>query len=424
VGTNPGEYAATEEYNTALAAVEAIDAPAVPTTQDEVNSYAVSTELSEKIAAVNAITLEQNLPQTGHYIRIKTAPVWANTTFGGTQPYLSTGNKSSRAAFVDDADANTIFYYGVNSDNKKTLCCYNNGLYLYDNQATDPHLINSTSAASNNAIDVDFTDATTYEMSTYFFLFHNGTRQGYTNANKYSDAGKSGNTDAGYRFQVEYVNELPLNLSGGVTTFDVPVAVSLPAELNGAKVFTMSLSGTVLNLTEVTSSTGTTFPAGTAFVITGGNGTVNFPIDYTATDAANAGVAANVNASVFAEQNDGTKSFIQGIAATASDDDAEEATAANVTITFTALSAGATIPANAVIVNLPESDNTASTNGSFSLAVADGIQYDTATDKTTGIDAVVIAPETGSAVVYDLQGRRVRPNAHGIYIVNGKKIKM
>jgi hypothetical protein len=298
-------------------------------------------------------------------------------------------------------------------------------MYLNENTNTSVgyFLGNCTEASNNTPTYVDFSDATSTEMSAYYFTYKDGARAAFSNAGRYSDASDAPKTDAGYRFQVEYVNELPLNLSGGVTTFDVPVAVSLPAELNGAKVFTMSLSGTVLTLTEVTSSTGTTFPAGTAFVITGGNGTVNFPIDYTATDAANAGVAANVNASVFAEQNDGTKSFIQGVA-TAADDDAEEATAANVTITFTALSAGATIPANAVIVNLPESDNTASTNGSFSLAVADGIQYDTATDKTTGIDAVVIAPETGSAVVYDLQGRRVRPNAHGIYIVNGKKIKM
>jgi hypothetical protein len=209
-----------------------------------------------------------------------------------------------------------------------------------------------------------------------------------------------------------------LTLAGGVTTFDVPVAVSIPSELNGAQVFTMELTDEVLHLTEVTSSEDV-FPAGTAFVISGGNGTVNFPIDYSATDAAEGGLAANVAASVFAESEDNT-SFIQNATAATADEEAETDDA-DVTIGFTKLNAGDVVPANAIIVNLPSS-NSASQDGSFEVVVADGSEYNTKV--TTGISAVAVTTEGGSTAVYNLQGRRVLPSAHGIYIVNGKKIKM
>jgi hypothetical protein len=109
IGSNPGQYVATDAYTTAVSAVTSA-APTIPTDQDALTDFAVSDDLVSKMTAVEAITLTQNLPQTGHYLRIKTAPVWANTNFGGTQPYLSNTNNSTNAAFVDAAGVDNIFY--------------------------------------------------------------------------------------------------------------------------------------------------------------------------------------------------------------------------------------------------------------------------------------------------------------------------
>jgi hypothetical protein len=368
------------------------------------------------MATVEGITLSQNLPQTGHYIRIKTAPEWAATNFSGTQPYLSNTNsttKSGRAAFTDTADASTIFYYGDADNSKKTLCSYSAGLYL---TASSSHILNSTSASSNTSTYVDFTDMTSAELSTYYFTFSDGTRRAYTNEGRYTDAGDTQGTGPGYRFQVEYVNELPLTLAGGVTTFSVPVAVSLPTSLGDAKVFTMSLTDNVLKLKEVTSST-ETFAPGTAFVISGGNSTVNFPINYAAETETNTELGANVAATTYTAV-EGITSFIQNLTSATDDDELADA---GVTIGFKKLNDGDEIPANAIIVNI-DSTNIASQNETFELTVADGETFNTNT--TTEIDAVAIVGENGTTVVYDLKGRRVNPSAHGIYIVNGKKIRL
>jgi hypothetical protein len=260
---------------------------------------------------------------------------------------------------------------------------------------------------------------TSAEISTYYFTFSDGTRRAYTNKGRYTDAGSTEGTGPGYRFQVEYVNELPLTLAGGVTTFSVPVTVSLPTSLGDAKVFTMSLTDNVLKLKEVTSST-ETFAPGTAFVISGGNSTVNFPINYAAEAETDTELGANVAASVYSSDSadSDTTSFIQNLTSATDDDELADA---GVTIGFKKLNDGDEIPANAIIVNLPSS-NIASQNDTFELTVADGETFNTNT--TTEIDAVAIVGENGTTVVYDLKGRRVNPSAHGIYIVNGKKIRL
>jgi hypothetical protein len=416
LGDNPCEYTATAEYTAAVEAVEAANVT-IPTSQDDLTAFAVSDDVAALMTTVEGITLSQNLPQTGHYIRIKPSAERVAGSFSG---YLSntnqTHNSTNRAQYVETADASTIFYYGDADNSKKTLCNYANGLYLY---ADGDFLGNCTSASSNTSTYVNFADATAREMSSYYFTFKDGARYAYTDDNRYTDAGGSTDERAGYRFQVEYVNELPLTLAGGVTTFSVPVAVSLPTSLGDAKVFTMSLTDNVLKLTEVTSST-ETFAPGTAFVISGGNSTVNFPINYAAEAETNTELGANVAASVYSSDSadSDTTSFIQNLTSATDDDELADA---GVTIGFKKLNDGDEIPANAIIVNLPSS-NIASQNETFELTVADGETFNTNT--TTEIDAVAIVGENSTTVVYDLKGRRVNPSAHGIYIVNGKKIRL
>ena len=48
----------------------------------------------------------------------------------------------------------------------------------------------------------------------------------------------------------------------------------------------------------------------------------------------------------------------------------------------------------------------------------------TATGATTSIEDVQVAPERHDGVIYDLQGRRVKNPGHGIYIVNGHKVRL
>ena len=340
-------------------------------------------EIDAKTARVREIiaSFSLNLPKAGDYIRIKSIEGWNDDArYLGAQN--STAN-TSRAEFVAEAGANTIFYF-----DGENLISYASGNYL----------VNNSSFLGYNGVQ---TDGTVIEFRTsnntsnrhaYNISFKgndNATRWLYTNTANYTDAGSSCGTEGGYNFNLEPVTELPVTVTAaGYATFYAPVAVTVPT---GVTAHTVTINGEWATLSKAL----TVVPAETGVVLVAGEGSHSLVI--TTTDATATSALVGTTAATY-------------IAADAY-----------------VLSNGANgVGFYGAILN--QQGNTAFLNNSHKayLPMTDGVNAASYSfrfgEGTTGISEVTT--ENGEVkAIYDLTGRKVEAiSAPGIYIVNGKKV--
>jgi hypothetical protein len=429
LGTGHGEYSrSSEDSEAAKTAILA----------------AINSDLGTLGAAyaANAAQLENcalriNQPRPGSYIRIKTAPKHVEATSAFTAaPYLTCYNNGDtnieNAKFAtdlssDESKLNTILYY-----TGENLLGYANGRYargakmLYFNNDTE-------GIESNTGANVTFIEG--YDEPGTYSVNYSTNRYLYTDPSFYTNGGTA-NTAAGYNFELEYVDELPVTIGSngnGTATFQVPVAVTIP-NAEGVEFYVSKLIDDVLIIHQA--KAGDTFAANTGIMLKGtADAIVNFTI--AATDAQDidkeyAGTFAAQHAAGALANAAGKK--IYASVATSATSAAHQRIAAKIseypTISFSEQAEGTVLPVNTALLQLSESD---SRGTALQIPLVfdsqNDYQFDTETGETsipeyTGITTVVVEKADGRDEIFDLQGRRVNTLRHGIYIVNGAKIRM
>ena len=370
VGSGVGEYTATDaEYADKFSAIvafrQAIQSTNTPT----------PAEVEAKTAEVNALiaSFQLNLPVAGKYYRIKAVAGWNDDArYLGAQN--STAN-TSRAEFVAEAGANTIFYFDGSQ-----LVSYASGNYLVSNSS----MLGYNGVQAEGSV-ISFQAAAKGLVGAYNIKFNSGNRYLYCNKSNYTDAGSSTNNDDGYCFNIEEVASLPVEITtAGYATFYAPVAVEVPA---GVTAHTVTINGEWATLSDAL----TVVPANTGVVLAG-QGDCNLAITTAAAfegeNALRGTVAAtNVteNAYVLANDAEGV-----GFYAAAMTNDAWLN--------------------NSHKAYLPKAQGMNAASYSFRFP------------GTTGIGEV--KGEGGNVkAIYDLAGRKVEAiAAPGIYIIDGKKV--
>lgn len=370
IGTGLGEYTATNanymaDFEAIVAFRQAIQATNNPTPE------AVEAKTAELETLIASFQL--NLPEAGQFLRIKAVANWNDDA-----PYLGATNSdasSTRAAYIADADANSIFYFDGNY-----LVSYVSGNYLVSNnnflgyngiQATGSKI--AFHAASNNLI------------GAYNISFNDGGRWLYVNQNNYTDAGGRGTVN-GYCFNLEEVTSLPVNVSAaGYATFYAPVDLTLPTGLE-AFVVTSAENG-YAHLEAIDA-----IPANTG-VLLKGNGDYDLAF---ATESV-AEVANNMLAGSIASEYVAKNAYVLS-------NQAEGVGFYKAQLNF--------------------EGNTAFRNKGFkayldATAKVQVLKFNFG-GNTTAIESVVNGLDD-NAPIYDLSGRRVNAATKGIYIQNGKK---
>ena len=373
IGPGMGEYTATDaDYKSKFAAIVKF--------YNEIQSTNTPTpaEVEAKTAELNALiaSFQLNLPVAGNYYRIKAVAGWNDDArYLGAQN--STAN-TSRAEFVAEAGANTIFYFDGSQ-----LVSYASGNYLVSNSS----MLGYNGVQAEGSV-ISFQAAAKGLVGAYNIKFNSGARYLYCNKSNYTDAGSSINSDDGYCFNIEEVASLPVEItSAGYATFYAPVAVEVPA---GVTAHTVTINGEWATLSEAL----TVVPANTGVVLNGAEAAYDFVI--TTTDAT-------------------AESELRGSAAT---------TYYTTEGTYYALAQVDSIVAfyKDEFKNNRFQNNShkaylyvAGANGAASYSFRFG-------EGTTGINEV--KGEDGKVkTIYDLSGRRVKTIAErGIYIIDGKKV--
>lgn len=373
IGTNYGQYN-TGSYTLSdeLAAANAVIANASATVPEVLAAI-------EQLQAVQS-SLDINKPAAGSFLRIKAA---SNSTKAAGY-YLSAdtftpSGKASRATFTADKDgennAKSIFYF---ADNK--LLNYNTGYYitLVSNFASYNAVGESTSVAFGKDTGVKSVYTLTLNGARHLYA-QSGTESGTTYY--YADCGGATAYGAGYDFDLEEVNALPVTVTAaGYATFCAPVAVSINSNV---KAYKATKETGKLVLTEITG----VIPANEPVIIAAAEGT--YDMEITTTEATVTG-------------ND-----LVGTLA------AETVTASSCyTLQYLASGVGFYRYSGTVL-------------GGFKAYVAgasDGTSRGLAFDfgNTTGLE--VINADGTNATIYDLSGRQVKAAQKGFYIVDGKKV--
>ena len=221
---------------------------------------------AEYIALLEATTVEEfnaalpaykscddiEVPQPGTFLRIKAIDGWNDDA-----PYLGSKNSSgnSRAEYVAEADASTIFYF-----DGAQLVSYGSGNYLVDNN----NFLGYNGVKPSGA-KFTFHAAANDKFGACNISFKEGGRWLYVNQNNYTDAGNGTPTADGYCFNLEKVTSIPFTFKAaafGYATFNAPVAVQLP---EGVKAYVSEiLEGKKLKMTELASGV---VPANTAVLL-------------------------------------------------------------------------------------------------------------------------------------------------------------
>ena len=383
IGTSVGSYSSSidgyeAEFNNIMSYKSSIT---VDTPSDEID--AKTARVREIIASFSL-----NMPKAGDYIRIKSIQGWNDDA-----RYLGAQNstvETSRAEFVAEAGANTIFYF-----DGENLISYASGNYL----------VNNSSFLGYNGVQ---TDGTVVEFRTsnntsnrhaYNISFKgndNATRWLYTNTGNYTDAGSSCGTEGGYNFNLEPVTELPVAVTAaGYATFFAPVAVSVPS---GVTAHTVTINGEWATLSEAL----TVVPAETGVVLVAGEGSYNFVVT-TAGAFEGENLMVGTIAKTLVTKPENTECYVLANGES------------GVGMYAAAIGTGENV------------DRTKFYNAGHKayLAVegAEGVKSLSFRfgEGTTGVENVEV--ENTVKVIYDLTGRRVEAiTAPGIYIVNGKKV--
>ena len=220
---NTGSYTLSDELTTANAVIA--------------NASATVPQILAAIEQLQAVqsSLDINKPAAGSFIRIKAA---SNSTKAPGY-YLSAdtftpSGKQSRATFTADKDgdnnAKSIFYF---ADNK--LLNYSTGYYitLVSNFASYNAVGESTSVAFGKDTGVKSVYTVTLNGARHLYA-QSGTESGTTYY--YADCGGTTAYGAGYDFDLEEVNALPVTVTAaGYATFCAPVAVSINSNVKAYK---------------------------------------------------------------------------------------------------------------------------------------------------------------------------------------------
>ena len=311
-----------------------------------------------------------NMPKAGQFLRIK-------STMNG-EKYVSSNIVDERLGIVETSDkTSTLFYF----DGQK-LVNVAEGKYvgLKKNFAT----MDAYGAAGQV---VEFHESTN-ASDPGLYRINVGNRAFYANAtsSKTDAAGKNTDSAAGYRFKLEEVTELPIEVGEtGYATFFTPVA----ATLSGGTAYKAKVKGENLSLTSIDG----TIPANTAFVLRAtANTTVNLQLGATAaaalTDNDLTGATTTAITPITASEN------VYALVKNASGE-----------AVFGKLAAGLRKRAFRAFV-------TTASGSAQALDFSFG--------HVTGIETL----DTGAAhaPIYDLSGRRVlTPAQGGVYLQNGKK---
>ena len=376
IGTKLGEYTATvADYEAQFAAIVAF--------RDAIQSTNTPTpaEVEAKSAELNALiaSFRLNMPVAGNYYRIKAVAGWNDDA-----PYLGAQNstaKTSRAEFVADAGANTIFYFDGTQ-----LLSYASGNYLVSNS----NMLGYNGVQASGSV-ISFQAAAKGLVGAYNIKFNNGGRYLYCHTDNYTDAGSGTNDANGYCFNIEEVESLPVTVTtAGYATFFAPVAV----EVSGVAAYSVAIKGEWAALTEIEDGV---IPANTGVVLKGDEATYNFTITTAEADVTSAlrgTVAAayiTADAYVLGYINDEGEDVEVGFGKATTEGQAEG--------TFLNNGHKAYLPASA-------------TNSA--------VYYSFRFDGATGINE--LKGEGAAQVIFDVAGRRVNViTTPGIYVVNGKK---
>ena len=196
LGNGLGQYSSSyENYQAVFAGIKDY--------ADNVPANATVADIQEKIDICEEIknTFSYNKPVAGKYYRIMAVEGWNDDA-----RYLGSKNSTvntSRAEYVANADAYTIFYFDGNY-----LKSYASGLYLVSNSNFLGYNGVQTSGSK-----IGFDVASNGLAGAYNISFNDGTRWLYVHKGNYTDAGGRG-AENGYCFNIEEVTQLPVAQSG------------------------------------------------------------------------------------------------------------------------------------------------------------------------------------------------------------------
>ncbi len=374
VGIGVGKYSATDaDYATKLEEIRAFrNAIVAINTPTPAEVKAKTDEVEELIAS-----FQLNLPETGKFYRLKgISGNYIDASSIHNSANATTGQMSMKSA--EDCNlAGTIFYF----DAENHLLSYATGTYVKET---------SEIGAVNNDKGVWTITESPRDNGTYALSC---TTTGGRGANLHDNSGSyadrcSSNCGDRHDFTIEEVSSLPVTIGTvGYATLHAPVALTVSA---GVTAYTGALNdaNNILTLTAI--NAGATIPANTAVILEGAANTYDFAV---ATDAA-AIEDNDLVGTVETEVKSGTVYTLQ------SHDTYGVAFKQYIGTNLTGFKAYLAIE-NAQ---------------AQAIRIRKGSEED-----TTGIENSELNVEN-SAIIYDLQGRRVEKMEKGIYIVNGKKI--
>ena len=415
IGTGVNTYTVSDDYTTAKTTLLSAMA--------DTENYGYA-ELQVVIAAyqTSISTLTLNMPLSGKFYRFSGSGSDGTNATVATKYMSAVNNDSGRQVMVEDTNGNlpsTIFYY-----DGQHLVSYSTGLVIgtYAGQQTANAW--KTVLSDNTYASSAVTFAASSKVSGKYTIQPSSGRYIY-NHNATVDCGGS-EVDEGYTWTITEVTELPIPVKsttvGEETTkyasVYLPVAVDNYAD-DGAYRITSFHNGTLNQGTDNGEAfnefvysepltTVTNIQANTPLFLIISNGAtltnncVYLPIASTAAKA----VAPRRAEAQTTSENVLSGSFL--------------ATAKESGYDYYALS-------GATFTKLGDSDNVSAFTSTFKIATSDSTTNPdsfaivSTADKTTSISEIGVE-NAGEAVIYDLQGRRVSRAAHGIFIINGKKV--
>lgn len=375
---------------------------------------AYATDYKVTIDAENkTITVTDCAPKL---IRLKNPKTNGTTDYNPTYlaSELSTNSDYSTriGSIVDGTTDKTIFVWSEN-----TLCGYANGNYMQMN-SNHASIFSGEDLSDNSGsfvVIAPLNGSEQYYNVVYginaagtelFNLYTSGTED----SGFYSDRGSrwsyhSNVTNAGYYFELEYVDELTVEVAGDMV-WRAPAAVSVASD--DVEIYVVSVKGDEVTTTKADSEV---YAAGTAFVFHGtGSVTATTNTSIGTTDyTANIGGSHARNMYSVPSDKKALKLHVEEVSA-----QAEESEATTPTVTFDIITEATALGAHEAVIEI---DGTNLTNEDSTVALKLG-----GTTEVTGIFEIQANEVETVSGIYDLQGRRLAAPAKGINIINGKKV--
>ena len=366
---------------------------------------------AEYIALLEATTVEEfnaalpaykscddiEVPQPGTFLRIKAIDGWNDDA-----PYLGSKNSSgnSRAEYVAEADASTIFYF-----DGAQLVSYGSGNYLVDNSDFLGY-----SGVKPSGAKFTFHAAANDKFGACNISFQEDGRWLYVNKDNYTDAG-SGTISTGgegYCFNLEAVTSIPVNVTAvGYASFYSPVAVALPEGVEAYAVSSHSDKYASMQLLE-----NDVIPAHTGVILKLEEGAEAGNYQFGIVEETNGQVSNELRGTV-------ASAYIQGSAYVLSMQDG--------VVGFYKAMLNFTVADNGTVTKVTENGTHFLNNGFRAYLPVGGNNARSLVFDFGGTETGIVETENGKVKtenpeLYDLAGRRVLNAKKGVFVVNGKVI--